>query len=186
VSVQLSMVLAAQRHRELIAHLAAEGSRLSKLDVMGIRRCLLADETGLCADEQQMRLAPFPRGLFWEGQSGLFLLEGFAVSVANWQTIRHHPRRRYLLSLERRFFLFKLGIKKSCFLEPLLVGALYGSSIRLKKCVLDWKTRFSPSEEIIAASNGRELAEQLLSQFSRSLGLEDGRAVENAFERSTI
>ena len=55
-AVDLPMVSTAERHRELIAHLAAERPGLGESKMMGIRRLPATDETGLRGDELEMSL----------------------------------------------------------------------------------------------------------------------------------
>ena len=50
------MVLAAERHGEFVADLAAERPGLGKFQVMGVAGTALADETGLRADKDEMDL----------------------------------------------------------------------------------------------------------------------------------
>jgi hypothetical protein len=57
-AVQLVVVLAAERHGEFVADLAAERSGLRKFQVMGVARTALADETRLRSDEGEMGLVP--------------------------------------------------------------------------------------------------------------------------------
>ena len=49
--VQLAMVDAAERDRELVADLLAHGARLRKLQMMGVGRRPTADQTGLGCDK---------------------------------------------------------------------------------------------------------------------------------------
>ena len=57
-AVDLSMVSPAQRHGELIAHLAPEGLKLRKPKVVGVRRLASADQAWLLGDESDMGLVP--------------------------------------------------------------------------------------------------------------------------------
>ena len=60
--MQLAMMGAAERHRELIADLEAEASGLREAQVMGIRRLAAANHTGLCGDKLAMAfVAPSSR-----------------------------------------------------------------------------------------------------------------------------
>ena len=67
-AMHLAVMPPAQRNRELVADLAAQGSRLGELQMMGIARNLPADEAGLLPDEQQMRLAALAGKLLGMGQ----------------------------------------------------------------------------------------------------------------------
>ena len=49
------------RYGELVADLPAQGSRLRKLQVMGIRGGLFADQAGLFTNKEQMALASSPQ-----------------------------------------------------------------------------------------------------------------------------
>src|SRR5438552_32019 len=61
MAIKIVMVLAAERNGELVADLAAKGSWLRELQVVGIARGALADQAGLCRDECQMGLvSPSP------------------------------------------------------------------------------------------------------------------------------
>ena len=51
-----SMVLAAQRDGEFVAHLTSEGSWLGKPEMMGIGGFSTADDAGLCGHELAMPL----------------------------------------------------------------------------------------------------------------------------------
>src|SRR5436190_24304306 len=60
--MQLAMMGAAERHRELVADLEAEASGLREAQVMGVRRLAAANHTGLCGDKLAMAfVAPPPR-----------------------------------------------------------------------------------------------------------------------------
>ena len=54
--MQLAVVTAAERDRELIAHFEADRSWLRKTQMMWIGRLSSADQTRLCGDEFQVRL----------------------------------------------------------------------------------------------------------------------------------
>ena len=54
--MNLAMVRSAERHRELIAHLAPERTKLGKAEMMGVRGSASADEAGLPRDVFQMFL----------------------------------------------------------------------------------------------------------------------------------
>ena len=56
--MKLSMVLAAQRHREFIAHLSSECPRLGKAEMMGVRWFSTADDASLCGHKLAMPLVP--------------------------------------------------------------------------------------------------------------------------------
>jgi hypothetical protein len=71
--MQLLMMRAAQRDGELVADLAAQGSRLREFQMVGIARGLLADEAGLVTDKQQVGLAALAGKLLGTGQSRLGL-----------------------------------------------------------------------------------------------------------------
>lgn len=72
MAVQVPVMGAAQRHDELFADLAAQGSRLRKLQVMRIGRRLLADQAGLSAHKQPVVLAALARRLLGDGKPRLF------------------------------------------------------------------------------------------------------------------
>ena len=57
--MQIAVVNAAQRYRELVADLAPKGARLPKLDVMRIGRTAAADKARLRTHEISMRLIAF-------------------------------------------------------------------------------------------------------------------------------
>lgn len=59
--MQVLVVDTAQRYGELVADHAAQRSRLRKLQVMDIRRGLLADQAGLFTNKEQMALASPPQ-----------------------------------------------------------------------------------------------------------------------------
>jgi hypothetical protein len=61
--MQLPMVPTAKRHREFIADLKTDGSRLSKPQMMRIARLSPANQAGLGSNELQMRLVTQPLGL---------------------------------------------------------------------------------------------------------------------------
>ena len=61
--VQLAMVPAAKRHRELVAYFHADGARLRKSQMMRIAGLPAADEAGLGGDEIQVRSVAYPLGL---------------------------------------------------------------------------------------------------------------------------
>ena len=66
VTMQLMMMVTAERHREFVADLASEGSGLGEFQMMGIARRALADQAGLRGDERQMGLvAPSHRFAQW-------------------------------------------------------------------------------------------------------------------------
>ena len=69
VTVQLIMVLAAERHGEFVADLAAERPGLGKFQVMGVARAALADETRLRADKGEMGLVA-STALFTDRRNG--------------------------------------------------------------------------------------------------------------------
>ena len=50
------MVLPAQRHRKFIAYLASQGPGFSELDMVGVARRALANETGLRRHKSKMAL----------------------------------------------------------------------------------------------------------------------------------
>ena len=69
VPVQLPMVLAAERHGELVAHFPPQRSGPGNLEVVRIAGARLTDEAGLCGDEGEMRLAASadsPRRWCWQ------------------------------------------------------------------------------------------------------------------------
>ena len=55
-AVDLAMVSAAERHRELVAHFATERPRLRRPKMMGIRGLTAADKAGLRGHEPKVRL----------------------------------------------------------------------------------------------------------------------------------
>lgn len=57
-AIELPIVAAAQRHRELIADLAAELSVLSEAQVVRIRRAAVTDQAGLPDNKSDMLAAP--------------------------------------------------------------------------------------------------------------------------------
>src|SRR5258708_1762534 len=59
--MQLAMMGAAERHRELVTDLEAETSGLREAQVMGIRRLTAANHTGLCSDKFAMTFVAPPR-----------------------------------------------------------------------------------------------------------------------------
>jgi hypothetical protein len=59
--MQILVVGTAEGYGELIADFLAQGSRLSKLQVMGIRRGLFTDQAGLFTYKKQMALASSPQ-----------------------------------------------------------------------------------------------------------------------------
>jgi len=61
--MQLTMVTAAERHRELVADLATERTRLRELKMVRIRRAAPASQTGLSAYELQMVAVAQPKRL---------------------------------------------------------------------------------------------------------------------------
>src|SRR5439155_16162135 len=66
-TVDLAMVSTAERHRELVAHLAAKRSGLGKPQMMRVRRLPAADQAGLRSDELQMCfVAVAPRFTDWQ------------------------------------------------------------------------------------------------------------------------
>jgi len=66
-AVDLSMVSTAERNGELIAHLAAQCSRLRKAEMMRIGRLAPADQTGLRRHKIKVRFVARPPR-FAEGQ----------------------------------------------------------------------------------------------------------------------
>jgi hypothetical protein len=52
-----AMMRSAERHRELVARLAAQRARLHKSDVMGVRRLAAAQQAGLLGPTALERLA---------------------------------------------------------------------------------------------------------------------------------
>jgi hypothetical protein len=54
--MQIAMLRAAERHRELVAHLHAEGAWLHKAEVMRIGGLPATDEAGLPRDELEILL----------------------------------------------------------------------------------------------------------------------------------
>ena len=56
MAVQFVVVLAAERHGEFVADLAAEGSGLREFEMMGIARRTLTDEAWLRCNEDQVGL----------------------------------------------------------------------------------------------------------------------------------
>src|SRR5262245_37583367 len=60
--MQLPVVSAAERHRELIADFETDGPRLRKPQVMGIAGLPTADQAWLRGDKFQMRLVTQPLG----------------------------------------------------------------------------------------------------------------------------
>jgi hypothetical protein len=65
------MMRPAQRHRKLIADLAAKGSGSGEFQMMGIAWGLRADQARLPSNEQQVDLASLARRLLWEGETAL-------------------------------------------------------------------------------------------------------------------
>ena len=61
MTMQVLMVGAAEGYGELIADLPAQGSRLRKLQVMGIRGGLSTDQAVLLTNKEQMALASSPQ-----------------------------------------------------------------------------------------------------------------------------
>src|SRR5262249_47154369 len=59
-AMQIAVVNAAQRHRELVANLAPKGARLPKLDGMRIGWTPATDQAWLRTDKFSMRLVSFP------------------------------------------------------------------------------------------------------------------------------
>jgi len=57
-AVDLTMVPPAQRHGELIAHLAPEGRKLRKPKMVSVRGLASADQAWLLGDESDMGLVP--------------------------------------------------------------------------------------------------------------------------------
>jgi hypothetical protein len=55
--MQLVVVLAAERHSELVTYLSSQRSRLGDLQVVRVARTRLADEAWLRGDKSQVRLA---------------------------------------------------------------------------------------------------------------------------------
>ena len=60
LSVQLLMMIPAQRHRKLVTDFAPERSGLREFEVVGITGRALANETRLRRDEGEMGLVPSP------------------------------------------------------------------------------------------------------------------------------
>src|SRR3712207_4876866 len=61
--VELAMVGAAERDRELVADLAAQRDRLGDADVVRVGRSAPAHDAGLLADEAQVKLVATAHGL---------------------------------------------------------------------------------------------------------------------------
>src|SRR5579885_2621047 len=61
--MQLTVMTAAERHGELVAHLQADGAGLGKAQVMRIAGLPAADQTGLRGDEPEVVLVAEPFGL---------------------------------------------------------------------------------------------------------------------------
>jgi hypothetical protein len=61
--MKLAMVNAAQRHSKLIAHLASQGTRLDKPQMMGVGRLPATDDVGLCGHKIPMTLVANPQRL---------------------------------------------------------------------------------------------------------------------------
>ncbi len=67
--VECPVVRGAEGHHPLVAHLAAQGPRLSKTQVMGMARATAADETGLPGHVAQMLfVSDAPWGADGEGR----------------------------------------------------------------------------------------------------------------------
>ena len=70
MAMDLTMMAAAQRDRELIADFAAEGAVLGKTQVMGFARDAPTDEARLPGHAPDMLTIADAAG-FWEGKNGL-------------------------------------------------------------------------------------------------------------------
>lgn len=57
MAVQLVMMVPAQRHGKFVADLTSQGFGLGELEMVGVTRRALADQTGLRRNEGQMFLA---------------------------------------------------------------------------------------------------------------------------------
>src|SRR3954454_11667945 len=113
----------AQRHGKLITDFASQSSRLSKLQMMRVSGCLLADQTTLAANEAEVILASSPSRLFREGEADLCSGRGVGGPL---------NVTRY-----RRLLVCYIEIGRDGFLEPLLVGGLEHAGVRLQKSVLE-------------------------------------------------
>jgi hypothetical protein len=71
MAMQLLMVVAAQRHGELVADLASERSRLREFQVVGITWNATADQAGLRCDEREVGLVA-AAGLFAQWSYPIF------------------------------------------------------------------------------------------------------------------
>ena len=63
LTVQILMVLTAQRYGKFIADLASKRSGLREFEMVGIAGRALTDEAGLRCDKHEMRLVTLPDGL---------------------------------------------------------------------------------------------------------------------------
>ena len=61
--VKLAVMKAANRHRELVAHLASQCSRLREAEMVGIRGLAAAHDAGLLGHELEVILVAQPNGL---------------------------------------------------------------------------------------------------------------------------
>jgi hypothetical protein len=73
--MRFAVMAAAQRHSELIAHLAAERRMLGKAQMMRIRGQAATDETRLFGDKSHMFAVANPAGL---GMSKFTFIDPFA------------------------------------------------------------------------------------------------------------
>jgi hypothetical protein len=78
VPMQILVMSTAERHRELVADLASQGSRLGDLKVVRVRGCLFANQTRLPSHEREVCLASLADRLLGKARAAV------ASSVAPW------------------------------------------------------------------------------------------------------
>ena len=77
--VNRAVMHAAERHRELIAHLAAERARLREAQMMRVGGLAAADQAGLLGHEPQMLFVAIA---FWLGQREDALVDAWRMTIA--------------------------------------------------------------------------------------------------------
>jgi hypothetical protein len=167
-TVEITMMVTAQRHGQFVAHLASKGGALRKFEMMGVARRAFADQAGLTCDEGQMGFVS-PAQRFGDRRTrqigGIGWRLGSKVQ-AGASGHRLNPCVCRIISAEI--------IDRTAWQEP-LVGRLDSSGVIGRQGIFGGQVTVGPQGEFLAICERGNLGQQLVPQPLRWLRISQKR-----------
>jgi hypothetical protein len=149
-AVSFAMVSTTERHREFIAHLKAETSRLRKAQVMGIARPPATNQAWLLGDKPKMNFIAHPPGF---RNDKLALVDSGRIGV------EALLQSRLLGSRYRNRGTVSIGESDQSHLE----GLFHQASVGYSQSVLGWQAALCPVVQFVDQDEAGQAGQELFA-----------------------